>query len=166
MTSTNDLFADQGAAFAPPPDRLEIVAGKVVASMGKPSAAQKRFNTLMARIDAELPAAVASLRPLAPPRLGRVSRRVRSFPVAPHVELRPDEKAQHWLLAVSASDRTGLLYSIARVLAAHAISVELAKVTTLGERVEDVFLLRGEQLQQERTRVSIEQELLQALEPS
>jgi len=121
---------------------------------------------LMARIEAELPAAVDSLRPLAPPRLGRVSRRVRSFPVAPHVELRPDEKAQHWLLAVSASDRTGLLYSIARVLAAHAISVELAKVTTLGERVEDVFLLRGEQLQQERTRVSIEQELLQALEPS
>ena len=53
MTSTNDLFADQGGAFAPQPDRLEIVAGKVVASMGKPSAAQKRFNTLMARIDAE-----------------------------------------------------------------------------------------------------------------
>ncbi|MBI3101795.1 MAG: J domain-containing protein [Burkholderiales bacterium] len=53
MTSTNDLFADQGPAFAPQPDRLEIVAGKVVASMSKPSAAQKRFNTLMARIDAE-----------------------------------------------------------------------------------------------------------------
>jgi len=53
MTSTDDLFADQGPAFAPQPDRLEIVAGKVVASMNKPSAAQKRFNTLMARIDAE-----------------------------------------------------------------------------------------------------------------
>lgn len=53
MAETNDLFADQGPAFAPQPDRLEIVAGKVVASMNKPSAAQKRFNTLMARIDAE-----------------------------------------------------------------------------------------------------------------
>ncbi|MBL8364107.1 MAG: hypothetical protein JNN14_02375, partial [Comamonas sp.] len=50
MAETNDLFADQGPAFAPQPDRLEIVAGKVVASMNKPSAAQKRFNTLMARI--------------------------------------------------------------------------------------------------------------------
>ena len=67
------------------------------------------------------------------------------------------------LLAVSASDRTGLLYGIARVLAAHAISVELAKITTLGERVEDVFLLRGESLQEARTRVGIEQELLRAL---
>ena len=125
----------------------------------------EQAEPLMARIEAELPAAVDSSQPLAPPRLGRVSTRVRSFPVAPHVDLRPDEKAQNWLLAVSAGDRTGLLYSIARVLAAHAISVELAKITTLGERVEDVFLLRGEQLQDARTRVAIEQELLQALAP-
>lgn len=53
MNSTDDLFADQGAGFAPQPDRLEVVAGKVVASMNKPSAAQKRFNTLMAKVDAE-----------------------------------------------------------------------------------------------------------------
>ena len=56
-------------------------------------------------------------------------------------------------------------YTFIMVLAAHAISVELAKITTLGERVEDVFLLRGEQLQDARTRVAIEQELLQALAP-
>mgnify|MGYP000986715925 CR=1 FL=1 len=53
MNSPADLFADQGPEFAPQSDRLEVVAGKVVATMNKPSAAQKRFNTLMARIDAE-----------------------------------------------------------------------------------------------------------------
>jgi hypothetical protein len=53
MTPDNDLFADQGPDFAPQPDRLEVVAGKVVATMNTPSATQKRFNTLMARIDAE-----------------------------------------------------------------------------------------------------------------
>lgn len=53
MTSSADLFADQGPEFAPQPDRLEVVAGKVVATMNKPSAAQKRFNTLMARIDTQ-----------------------------------------------------------------------------------------------------------------
>lgn len=51
MPTSNDLFSDQGPEFAPQPDRLEVVAGKVVATMNKPSAAQKRFNTLMARID-------------------------------------------------------------------------------------------------------------------
>ncbi|MDZ7939299.1 MAG: hypothetical protein U5M53_13895 [Rhodoferax sp.] len=53
MSNFNDLFADQGPEFAPVPDRLQVVAGKVVATMNKPSAAQKRFNTLMARIDSE-----------------------------------------------------------------------------------------------------------------
>lgn len=53
MTSLADLFAEQGTGFAPQPDRLEVVAGKVVVTTNKPSPAQKRFNTLMARIDAE-----------------------------------------------------------------------------------------------------------------
>ena len=52
MSSNEDLFSDQGPEFSPQSDRLEVVAGKVVATLNKPSAAQKRFNTLMERIDA------------------------------------------------------------------------------------------------------------------
>ena len=115
-------------------------------------------------VEAELPAAVESQAPLAPPRLGRVSRRVKSFPIAPRVDLRPDDKAQRWLLTVTASDRVGLLYSIARVLAAHGIDLELAKITTLGERVEDMFLLQGAPLQHAKTQLAIEHELLEVLE--
>ena len=113
---------------------------------------------------ATLPEALASDAALPAPRLGRVSRRVRSFPITPRVDLRPDEKAQHWLLSVSASDRAGLLYGIARVLAEHQISVELAKISTLGERVEDTFLLQGVQLQHQKTQIAIERELLEGLE--
>jgi [protein-PII] uridylyltransferase len=79
------------------------------------------------------------------------------------VELRPDEKAQRWLLSVSASDRAGLLYSIARVLAGHRINVMLAKISTLGERVEDTFLIDGAELQQNKAQIAIETELLEAL---
>lgn len=53
MPNDSDLFADQGPEFAPQPDRLEVVAGKVVATMNQPSAAQKRFNTLMDKLQAE-----------------------------------------------------------------------------------------------------------------
>jgi [protein-PII] uridylyltransferase len=102
--------------------------------------------------------------PLPPPSKGRLSRRVKSFPVTPRVALRPDDKAQRWLLSVSASDRTGLLYSIARVLAEHHASVELAKVTTLGERVEDTFLISGPELQVNRRQIEIETELLKVLQ--
>jgi [protein-PII] uridylyltransferase len=83
--------------------------------------------------------------------------------VAPRIQLTPDEKAQRWLLSVSASDRAGLLYCIARVLARHHINLQLAKVTTLGERVEDTFLIQGPELQQNRRQIEIETELLEAL---
>ena len=77
--------------------------------------------------------------------------------------LRPDEKAQNWLLNISASDRLGLLYSIARVLARHKIEVQLAKVATLGERVDDTFLIHGAPLQFNKAQIEIETELLEAL---
>jgi [protein-PII] uridylyltransferase len=101
--------------------------------------------------------------PLPAPSKGRVSRRVRSFPITPRIDLRPDEKAQRWLLSISASDRVGLLYGIARVLARNQISVQLAKVTTLGERVEDTFLVAGAPLQQNKAQIEVETELLQVL---
>jgi [protein-PII] uridylyltransferase len=83
--------------------------------------------------------------------------------VAPRVTLRPDEKAQRWLLAISASDRAGLLYLVARVLAQHQLSVQLAKVSTLGERVEDTFLIQGSELQNNARQIQIETELLREL---
>ena len=86
-----------------------------------------------------------------------------SIPVTPRVLLKPDERAQRWLLSVSASDRSGLLYAIARVLARHHLNLQLAKVTTLGERVEDTFLIDGASLQKNRQQLEIETELLEAI---
>ena len=114
-------------------------------------------------VEADLDRTLTQPGPLPAPSMGRVSRRVKSFPVAPRVDLRPDEKAQRWLLSVSASDRVGLLYLIARILAKHRINLKLAKVTTLGERVEDTFLIDGPELQQNRAQIAIETELLAAL---
>ena len=124
---------------------------------------EEHYQALTNMIEADLAQAIALAGPLPAPRKGRVSRRVKSFPIAPRVALRPDEKAQNWLLNISASDRLGLLYSIARVLAQHHIVVQLAKVATLGERVEDTFLIHGAPLQHNKTQIAIETELLEAL---
>ena len=43
------------------------------------------------------------------------------------------------LLEVVAADRPGLLAKLARVFQSHHIQIQAAKITTLGERVEDVF---------------------------
>ena len=121
------------------------------------------YRDLISLVETQAALALASTGPLPEPRSGRVSRRVRNFPVTPRVSLAPDERAQRWLLTVTASDRTGLLYAIARVLARHRINLQLAKITTLGERVEDTFLVDGPELQKPRAQLRIETELLDAV---
>ncbi|HWP11373.1 MAG TPA: [protein-PII] uridylyltransferase [Ramlibacter sp.] len=118
---------------------------------------------LISMVQAGLQRTIEQAGPLPAPSRGRVSRRVKSFPIAPRVQLAPDEKAQRWLLSISASDRVGLLYSVARVLARHKINLQLAKISTLGERVEDTFLIDGAELQQNRRQIEIETELLEVL---
>ena len=126
----------------------------------------EHYRELMTMVESGLTQTLEKQAPLPPPSRGRLSRRVKSFPITPRVSLSPDEKAQKWLLSVSASDRIGLLYSIALVLARHGIHLHLAKISTLGERVEDNFLISGTELQHNRTQIEIETEILQALQPS
>ncbi|MDM0107137.1 [protein-PII] uridylyltransferase [Variovorax sp. J22R24] len=123
----------------------------------------EHYRDLINMVEAGLTKTLTEAGPLPAPSKGRVSRRVRSFPIKPRISLLPDEKAQRWLLSISASDRAGLLYSVARVLARHHLNLQLAKITTLGERVEDTFLISGPELQGQRAQLAIETELLDAL---
>ena len=123
------------------------------------------YRDLISLVETQLTRVLATAGPLPEPRRGRVSRRVKSFPITPRITLRPDERAQRWIVTVSASDRSGLLYGIARVLARHHINLQLAKISTLGERVEDTFLIDGAELQHNRAQLAIESELLDALAP-
>ena len=121
------------------------------------------YRELTHMVENDLMHAIEENGPLPEPGRRRLSRRAKSFPFTPRVTLRPDEKAQRWLLGISASDRAGLLYLVARVLARHGLSVQLAKVSTLGERVEDTFLIHGPELQSSAHQIQIETEVLQAL---
>lgn len=94
------------------------------------------------------------------PRLSRLSR---AFPVAPMVEIQPDEGSKHWRLAIVASDRPGLLADVARVFVEFNVSVLTAKVMTLGERIEDVFVISGEALNQPRKQRQFERAVSDAL---
>jgi [protein-PII] uridylyltransferase len=123
----------------------------------------EHFRELTSMVEVELARAIAAAGPLPEPSRGRLSRRVKSFPFAPRVSLKPDEKAQRWLLDITASDQPGLLYKVARVLARHQINLQLAKINTLGERVDDMFLIDGAALQNNRAQLAIETELVEVL---
>lgn len=97
------------------------------------------------------------------PSQGRLSRLSRAFPLAPNVDLRSDERGQYYFLSLSANDRAGLLYAIARVFARHRLVLHAARINTLGERVEDTFMIAGASLADAREQLQLETELLRAL---
>lgn len=75
----------------------------------------------------------------------------------------PDERGASYVMSLAAADRPGLLYSIARVLGQHGISIASARIATLGERVEDTFVMAGAALGKTASLVKLERELLDTL---
>jgi [protein-PII] uridylyltransferase len=117
------------------------------------------YRDMIGIIESELAREVESQAPLAPPRGGRVSRRVRHFPISPAVDIRPDERGAYHVLSIVASDRPGLLYGVARILARYRINLQTARINTLGDRAEDVFLIASENLSNAKTVLQLEQDL-------
>ena len=97
------------------------------------------------------------------PASGRLSRQVKHFPIQPTVTIQADEKDVYFVLSVSAADRPGLLYTVAMTLAAHGANLHTAKIVTLGERVEDTFLISGGDLGDSNDRIRLETELIDRL---
>ena len=100
---------------------------------------------------------------LAPLPVARLSRQVKHFPVQPAVDIRADERGGQYVMMFSAADRRGLLFDVAVILARYDVRLHTAKITTLGERIEDVFLISGTRLGTPATLVRLEQDLLAAL---
>ena len=121
------------------------------------------YRDIISLIEHELGEVLSSQAALPAPARGRLSRLSRSFPIHPTVDLRPDERGQYYLLSLTANDRTGLLYAIANVLTKYRVNLHTAKIMTLGERVEDVFLVDGPTLKNARSQIQLETELLDAL---
>ena len=122
------------------------------------------YRDLLALIESQLQEELQSRAPLPPPRGGRLSRRVRHFPISPVVDLRPDERGTYQVLSIVAADRPGLLYGLARTLALHQVNLHTAKINTLGDRAEDVFLVSGATLDNQKEALQLEQELLKELQ--
>jgi [protein-PII] uridylyltransferase len=122
------------------------------------------YRDLIQLVEFELTAALSKADPLPNPSMGRLSRQSRIFPIQPRVHMMPDDRGRYYTLALSASDRTGLLYTISRVLAKHQVSIHSARINTLGERVEDVLLLDAANLgKNPKLQIQLETELLEAL---
>lgn len=92
------------------------------------------------------------------------SRRARYQPIAPHIQLTPDtERAEWYSLEITAINRPALLADITEVFAQHKVRLYHAKIATLADRVEDVFLLHCPYLDNTNKELAFQTDLLKVL---
>ncbi len=120
------------------------------------------YRDVMNYIEYELAQQLASDAPLAAPNVGRVSRQLKHFPIAPQVDIAQDEKGRY-ILSIVAGDRPGLLARIAHLLAQHHVELRSAKINTLGARAEDTFWISGKALERPQVIADLRDALQQKL---
>ena len=71
----------------------------------------------------------------------RITRSLRSFLSPTEITFIEDEGRNLTIMEINSPDRPGLLARVGQILDSRNISIQAAKIQTLGERVEDVFFL-------------------------
>ena len=77
----------------------------------------------------------------AQPRFVTLPRTIKQFPIEPLVTFTTTPTDSNTIMELTAQDHPGLLHQIAEVLLENKILLTAAKVSTVGERAEDVFYL-------------------------
>ena len=128
-----------------------------------PSNPLASYRDTIQLVEFELKRRLAEHAPLEAPVEGRIPRQLKHFPLTPQIQMFPDDKGTHYILEVVAGDRPGLLARIAYVLAKANVNVASAKINTLGERAEDVFLIDGARLHDEHALLRLETALYEQM---
>jgi [protein-PII] uridylyltransferase len=80
------------------------------------------------------------------PSRARSARQAKHFPLLPEVSLRKSRVAPFFEIGITCADKPGLLSAIARALIQSNINLHDARITTLGSRAEDVFIVEHARL--------------------
>ena len=117
------------------------------------------YRDFLSYVEHELARDLDPAQPMQAVPRGRLSRHQRHHPYPATVKLEADAQGHGDMLSITCADRGGLLFAVAETLMRHDVSVYAAKIDTLGERVEDTFLIRGEALQTAAGREALEAEI-------
>lgn len=98
----------------------------------------------------------------------RIPRQLKFFHFPTEVTFSSDTISGRTMMEVVTPDRPGLLARIAQAMDEHKLKLHLARIVTLGERVEDVFVLTGpssQPLSDPRQCESLRQRICELLDP-
>ena len=123
LTSTSQFTLDtyvvldaDGAPICDHPKRVEEIRAGLIAALKNPD----DYPTIIQR---------------------RVPRQLKHFAFEPEVTIHNDAQRQVTVIELVAPDRPGLLARIGGIFLDFDLSLQNAKIATLGERVEDVFFV-------------------------
>ena len=129
-----------------------------------PNNKKPQYRDLIGYVEHELGLRLANETPLEPPAQGRLSRQLKHFPITPEVSITADERGLYKVLNIIAGDRPGLLSRVGRCLVDYQINLYTAKINTLGDRAEDVFLINGPALSDPKKVIKFESDLVRELQ--
>ena len=115
---------------------------------GNPVTSSARIKSIRQHLEKALQGKQAKLRSSR-----RISRRVKQFNVPTYVSFLPDNQQPYTMMELVALDTPGLLAAVGKVFLRCELILQTAKITTIGERVEDFFVLStsdGEPLNDEQ----------------
>lgn len=96
-----------------------------------------------------------------------VPRQLKHFDYPTEVHMDTDSAGERTAMEIITPDRPGLLARIGRVFRDHNIHLKNAKITTLGERVEDVFFItdaEGRAIEDDAAKASLAKAMCEALD--
>ncbi len=101
-------------------------------------------------------------------RAAPLARTLKHFPIETRVSFSPSPKGNLTIMEVMAQDRPGLLYQVALALSHCRVNLVAAKVSTYGERAEDIFFINtrdGAPLTDAEQMKGLEAEIVRRLAP-
>lgn len=101
------------------------------------------YRDLLNYIEYELTRRLAENSTTVAPVSGRVSRQVKHMPISANISIQPESQGNNHTIEIITNDRPGLLSKLASMFLKHQIHLHNAKINTLGNRVEDMFVVSG-----------------------
>jgi [protein-PII] uridylyltransferase len=109
----------------------------VLGADGRPVTERRMLNPIRERLQKAL--LTADSRDVIVSR--RVPRIAKAFKVPVEIDFSRDPKNERTVVGIVAGDRPGLLLQIGAVFEQHGVIIQTAKISTIGERAEDVFFI-------------------------